>query len=83
MVEFTTPQMGMVAILGMILFGLFGYEYRIPPLFTIILVPLIVGLGLGLALGIYVFFEIAMTAAVAIASGLVLLFAIGFEWATS
>ena len=82
MVELTTPIMGMVALLGLILFGIFGYEYRIPPIFTIILVPLMVGVGLGFALVMYVMLGIEMIVAVGIAGGLVLLGVIGFEIAT-
>lgn len=83
MVEFTTPQMGMAGLLAIMLFVLFGYEYRIPVLFTMVLVPLIVGIGLGTALAIHLGVGLGMTASVAIVYGFVLIAIIAFEKVTS
>jgi hypothetical protein len=83
MVEFTTPQMGMAGVLAIMLFVLLGYEYRIPPLFTLVLVPLVVGVGLGAALVIHLAFDIGMTASLALVYGFVLVGIIAFEKATS
>jgi hypothetical protein len=88
MVEFTIPMMGMVVGLALLLFVLLGYEYRVPLLFTIIMVPLIVGIGMGAALALYIAtgmygVGITMNASVSIMVGLTLIGLIGFEWATT
>lgn len=84
MVEFTIPQMGMVVGLAMLLFVLLWYEYGIPMLFTVILIPLIVGMGLGVALAFYIGtgmygIGITMNASVAVVTGMTLNALISFE----
>lgn len=83
MVEFTTPQMGMAGLLALLLFALLGYEYKIPVLFTVVLVPLVVGIGLAAAFVIHLGSTVGMTASLAMVYGFILIGIIGFEKATS
>jgi hypothetical protein len=83
MVVLTASHLGLAGLLAIMLFVLLGYEYRIPVLFTIVLVPLIVGMGLGVALAVHVGTGIGMTASLAIIYGFVLIGIIAFEKATS
>lgn len=83
MVVLTASHLGLSGLLAMLLFVLLGYEYRIPILFVLVLVPLIVGIGLGAALAVHLTIHMGMTASLAIVYGLVLIGIIGFEKATS
>lgn len=87
MVVLTVPTLGMVVGLGLLLVVLLGYEYRVPFVFAIVMVPLIMGMALGSALGLYIAGQmygvsISITMAMAAVTGLTLLGLIGFEAAT-
>lgn len=83
MVVLTASHLGLAGLLAGMLFVLLGYEYRIPILFVLILVPLIVGIGLGAALAVHLTINMGMTASLATVYGFVLIGIIAFERATS
>ena len=87
MVVLNAPTLGMLVGLGMLLLVLLSYEYRIPLVFAIVMVPLIMGMALGAALGLHIAgimygIGISMNMAMAAMTGLTLVGLIGFEAAT-
>lgn len=73
----------MSGFLAVLLFAIFGYEYELPLLLNVGLVPLIVALGYLFALGLHFSFGLDMFAAMIVESILLLGAVTGFHLITS
>lgn len=73
----------MSALLAILLFAIFGYEYEFPLFLNVIIVPIVIILGYLFALGLHVSFGLEMFVAMSIESVLLLASVVGFHLITS
>lgn len=83
MVDAVLLQIGGSAFLAILLFGIFGYEYQLPLVLNVILVPIIVGLGYLFALGLHYVLGFGMETAMTIEFVMLAGSILGFHLVTS